>query len=82
MCLLSKADDVAWLWHARFVHLNFRALRDLGKKSMVEGMPIVDRAEQVCDGCTLGKQHRTPFPRLSSYRVTKGLELFHVDLCG
>ena len=49
---------------------------------MVEGMPTVDRVEQVCDGCTLGKQHRSPFPKVSPYRAKKGLELFHADLCG
>jgi hypothetical protein len=49
---------------------------------MVEGIPMVDRVEQVCDGYTLGKQHRTPFPKVSSYRAEKGLELFHADLCG
>jgi hypothetical protein len=49
---------------------------------MVEGIPMVDRVEQVCDGCTLGKQHRTPFPKVSSYRAEKGLELFHAGLCG
>ena len=25
-------------------------------------IPLIRRAEQVCDGCALGKQHRTPFP--------------------
>lgn len=23
VCLLVKANDVAWLWHARYSHLNF-----------------------------------------------------------
>jgi hypothetical protein len=82
VCLLTKMDDNAWKWHARFGHLNFRSLRDLGRKEMVSGMPIVDRVEQVCDGCVLGKQHRTPFPSVSQYRAKKGLELFHTDLCG
>jgi len=49
---------------------------------MVEGMPIVKRIEQVCDGCVLGKQHRKPFPQASSFRAEKGLELVHADLCG
>lgn len=82
ICLLTKLNEVAWQWHARYGHLNFRALRDLGRKKMVEGIPVVDRVEQVCDGCTLGKQHRAPFPKVSSYRAEKGLELFHADLCG
>jgi len=55
VCLLTKLDDDAWKWHAHFGHLNFRSLRDLGRKDMVSGMPIVDRVEQVCDGCVIGK---------------------------
>jgi len=79
--MLSIADT-AWLWHARYGHLNFRALRELGRKEMVSGVPVVDHVEQVCEGCTLGKQHRAPFPEASTYRAQKGLELFHTDLCG
>ena len=30
VCLLSKMDEEAWLWHARYGHLNFRSLRDQG----------------------------------------------------
>jgi len=82
MCLYMNLEDQNWLWHARFGHLNFRALRDLARKEMVEGMPIVDQVEQVCDGCTLGKQHRKPFPQQSQFRANQGLELVHADLCG
>jgi hypothetical protein len=49
---------------------------------MVEGLPEIDRVKQVCDGCTLGKQHRKPFPHQSSFRASQGLELVHADLCG
>ena len=82
VCLLAQSDDKTWQWHARFGHLNFRALHELSGKNMVEGMPIVKRVEQVCDGCVLGKQHRKPFPQVSSFRAKKGLELVHADLCG
>ena len=80
--LLSKMEEAAWLWHARYGHLNFRALRELAAREMVEGMPVVKTVEQVCDGCALGKQHRTPFPRASAYRASGCLELVHADLCG
>ena len=82
VCLLTKMDEQSWLWHARYGHLNFRSLRDLGAKQMVEGMPMIKKAEQVCDGCALGKHHRAPFPRASTYRASNGLELVHDDLCG
>jgi len=82
ICLMTKMDEAAWLWHARYGHLNFRSLHDLGAKNMADGIPLIQRAEQVCDGCALGKQHRAPFPRASSYHASAGLELVHGDLCG
>ena len=82
VCLLAHGGDEAWRWHGRFGHLHFRALHDLGVKGMVRGMPAIQHVEQFCEGCTLGKMHRTPFPRASVYRAEQGLELVHGDLCG
>jgi hypothetical protein len=79
ICLQSKMDEVAWLWHARYGHLNFRALQELASKAMVDGLPLIRGAEQVCDGCALGKQHRSPFPKATAYRATAGLQLVHGD---
>lgn len=82
VCLLAKSNEKAWQWHARFGHLNFKALHELSGRNMVDGMPIVKKVEKVCDGCVLGKQHRKPFPQMSSFRAETGLELVHADLCG
>lgn len=82
VCLAAKVNEKAWLWHGRYGHLNFRALRELGVKGMVEGMPLLDRVEEFCDGCALGKQHRQSFPHVANYRADKPLDLFHADLCG
>jgi len=82
VCLHAQTEDASWRWHARFGHLNFRALSNLKTKNMVGGLPTVTRVEKVCDGCVLGKQHRAPFPKVSSFRAEKCLELVHVDLCG
>lgn len=49
-----------------------------GKKGMVQGLPVVDQVEQVCDSCTLGKQHLKPYPQQSSFRANQ----LHADLCG
>jgi hypothetical protein len=40
VCFLAKHTDPAWKWHARFGHLNFRSLRELGRLKMVERMPL------------------------------------------
>jgi hypothetical protein len=45
-------------------------------------MSGVRRIEKNCDGCVLGKQHRKPFPQMSSFKAEKGLDLVHADLCG
>ena len=82
ICLIAHSEDASWKWHARFGHLNFRSLNDLGAKKMAEGIPIVSRVDKICDGCVIGKQHRKPFPQLTKFRATKGLELVHADLCG
>lgn len=82
VCLLTRADDEAWKWHARMGHLHFRELHAMSAKGMVRGMPEISRIEQYCDGCALGKQHRAPFPQASTYRAERGLELVHTDLCG
>jgi len=50
VCLVSKMNDVAWLWHARYGHLNFRSLREPSARKMVVGMLVIRRVEQVCDG--------------------------------
>jgi len=81
-CLAARRDDEAWRWHERFGHLHFEALKQLGNKEMVQGMPCVDHVEQFCDTCVLTKQRRLPFPRQASFRAKEKLELMHGDLCG
>ena len=47
VCLAAHRDEEAWQWHERFGHLNFEALRRLGKEEMARGMPKIDHVEQV-----------------------------------
>lgn len=81
-CLFVGVKDEAWRSHARFGHLHFRALHELGARNMVHGIPTIAHPNQFCEGCTIGKMHRTPFPRSSTYRAEQALELVHGDLCG
>ena len=41
-----------------------------------------NNTEHKCDGCILGKGHRTPFPRESQSRARNVLELVHTDVLG
>ena len=81
-CLKTCYEDPSWLWHLRFGHLNFGSLEDLSKKKMVRGLPHIHKPNQVCEGCLLGKHHRSSFPKESMTRAKKPLELIHADVCG
>ena len=82
VCLAACSSEPGWLWHARYGHLNFQALRRLSRESMVRGLPPVDRVNQLCDACLVGKQKRAPFPQQAAYRAEELLELVHGDICG
>lgn len=45
VCLLASMDDSAWVWHARYEHLNFHALRNLANREMVIGMPLLEHVD-------------------------------------
>lgn len=82
VCLMARLEDMAWLWHARYGHLNFKSLRKLANENMVIGLPHIHHVEQICDGCLVGKQRRTSFPINASYRAEEVLDLVHGDICG
>ncbi|GJR08094.1 ribonuclease H-like domain, reverse transcriptase, RNA-dependent DNA polymerase [Tanacetum coccineum] len=72
----------AWLWHARLGHLNFDDINKMTRKGLVEGIPRINHAGQICDACLLGKHSRTPFPTQSKFRSKNPLDLVYGDLCG
>jgi hypothetical protein len=49
--------ECAWLWHARFGHLNFLAMCKLAGDDMVRGLQEVDQVDSVCTGSLISK-HR------------------------
>ena len=51
-------------------------------KKLVKGLPDITVNKETCVSCLLGKQTRQPFPKETSYRAVKPLELIHGDLCG
>jgi hypothetical protein len=38
-CLQIECDDLTYLWHCRYGHLNFKCLKTLQQKKMVRGLP-------------------------------------------
>jgi hypothetical protein len=82
VCLAAQGGDTAWRWHARFGHLNFRALEKLACDATVRGLPPINHFEQVCNSCLAGKQRSRPFLSEAKYRAKEKLELVHGDICG
>ena len=58
----SVPKDENWLWHLRFGHLKFGGLNLLSRKGMVKGLPLIEKPDNLCEGCIFGKQHRESFP--------------------
>nr|GEW39852.1 zinc finger, CCHC-type [Tanacetum cinerariifolium] len=80
ICLLANVDNQAWLWHARLGHLNFDDINKMTRKGLVEGIPRINHAGQICDACLLGKHSRTPFPNQAKFRSKNPLDLVYGDL--
>ena len=86
-CNFGAVDETSLTtWHLRFGHLNKQDVQKLVSKNLVEGMSISDAKStslpENCDGCILGKQSRSPFPKSSQSKTTSVLELVHSDVCG
>jgi len=62
LCLSARSTNSAWLWHERYGHLHFDALRKLELRGMVHGLPHVDHVHQLCADCVTTKLKRSPFP--------------------
>ena len=82
-CLITTEDSSEdWLWHSRFGHLSFHKLKEMSRKKIVEGLPLVNVPSKLFTNCIAAKHHRMPFPKSSSFQATEPLELIHTDICG
>ncbi|KAL4290879.1 hypothetical protein GQ457_14G021340 [Hibiscus cannabinus] len=81
-CLKASVENEAWCWHMRFGHLNFGALKMLGEKNMVNGIPTISHPNQFCEACLLGEHARSSFPKEATSRATEPLQIVHTDVCG
>ena len=84
----AATQETPQLWHERFGHLSYENLARLRARNMVTGITTMadefktaNKAEELCEPCTLGKHHRSPFPPSSS-KTQRPLALLHTDVCG
>ena len=61
----AEVKDEKWLWHLRFGHLNFGGLNLLHRKDMVKGLPLIEKPDNICEGCIFGKKHSEIFQQKS-----------------
>lgn len=81
-CFQTEILSDAHLWHCRFAHLGYGNLHTLSQKKMVKGLPQIEATKRVCENCLVGKQKRGSFPKKSSWRASRNLQLIHSDICG
>jgi hypothetical protein len=75
VCLAACAGEDAWRWHACFTHINFGALRKMGREDLMHGLPILSQVKQICEACHASKHRKTLFPQQALRRATETLEL-------
>jgi hypothetical protein len=80
--LLTHVDENNRIWHIRFGNLNFRYLKQLRKKGMVDGLPNIQFCKGICEGYVLGKHPREKFDKGKTHKACFALDLIHRDLMG
>lgn len=81
-CLHTSSQNLSQLWHRRYGHLSYKGLKTLQNKEMVRGLPKFPVSNELCTDCIIGKHHRDPIPKKSSWRASQVLDLIHADICG
>jgi hypothetical protein len=78
--LLTHADESSRIWHKRFGHLNFRYMKQLIKKILVDGLLDIHFSKRVCEGCVLRNHPQEKFDKGKSQRSSTSLDMIHVTL--
>lgn len=81
-CLKACFQDFYWLWHLRFGHINFGGLKLLSKQKIVKGLSSINHPIQLCEGCLLGKHFRKCFPKETTSRDKRPLDLINAIVYG
>ena len=78
---LNKENETD-LWHQCLGHLNGQ-LSDISQKQLATGITLPNTMMlSFCDGCIVGKMHRTPLKSVGCCHSKRKLYLVHSDVCG
>ena len=79
----EELESDLFLWHCRLGHLGMDNVIKIANGNMVKGIGhLSSENKPFCEGRVMGKQHRCPYPKGTSYRATEPFELIHSDVCG
>ena len=83
--LVTQRTPTIETWHRRLGHANYQAIQDMLKKGLIKGAKTISpRSPPKCDSCIIGKQTKTPVPKIREkglgHRATRKLEKVWVDL--
>lgn len=72
------------VWHKRLGHLSPTTISEMNTRNVVRGLHLAKENSNLthCEGCELGKAHRTTIPKVSHSKSKKLLELVHSDVNG
>ena len=59
--MMSNQIDESVIWHQRYGHFHFNAMKLLCTKNMVQRIPYISFEDRFCEGCIFRKQHRVSF---------------------
>ena len=81
--ITTRVPDIE-TWHRRLGHVNYKSIVDMSDNGMVRGMHInLSSAPPKCQSCILGKQTKTPVPKVREGVRAKGvLDVVYIDLTG
>lgn len=69
-------------WHERLGHIHKRALCELVKRELVNGVSVKNAEKFFCEACQFGKLHKLPFKSESRRTSMEPGEFIHSDVCG
>ncbi|XP_070022658.1 uncharacterized protein [Nicotiana sylvestris] len=70
-CLKANVQDESWYWHMQFEHLNFEALKSMGEKNMVHGIPSINHPNQLCEPLSSWKTCKEEFSKEDHVKINQ-----------
>jgi hypothetical protein len=81
-CLIAKTS-MGWSWHRRLAHVGMRNLHKLQKDDHILGVTkIIFEKDRPCGACQARKHVETHHHAKNSMKITRSLEMLHMDLFG